>query len=158
LLPVLVILLGRGVDSSVTLARILMGALVAALVIDGLIAFIRRSHLRLDRTAPAQLHVDQPERIAWTVENRSTLPQKLELADQLPPGADAEPHTLSLTAPPRSRTKVSYELTPAQRGTTAFGDLLYRVCGPMGLCWWQTRWPAGLEIRCLPHLANAKTA
>ena len=40
----------------------------------------------------------------------------------------------------------------------AFGDLDYRIRGPLGLAWSQKRLPARLEIRCLPHLANAKAA
>src|SRR5207249_1787073 len=57
-----------------------------------------------------------------------------------------------------SRVNVDYELVPSQRGTTAFGDLIYRVRGPWGLAWRQKRLPARLEIRCLPHLANWKAA
>ena len=37
----------------------------------------------------------------------------------------------------------------------AFGDLDYRILGPLKLAWSQKRLPARLEIRCLPHLANA---
>jgi uncharacterized protein (DUF58 family) len=59
---------------------------------------------------------------------------------------------------PRARTTVHYELIPTHRGIASFGDLDYRIRGPLGLAWLQKRLPARLNIRCLPHLANAKAA
>jgi uncharacterized protein (DUF58 family) len=34
----------------------------------------------------------------------------------------------------------------------------YRIRGPLGLAWLQKRQPARQEIRCMPHLANARAA
>ena len=73
-------------------------------------------------------------------------------------GLAPNPPTLEVNVPPRSRTTFHYELIPSERGMTAFGDLDYRIRGPLGLAWLQKRLPARLEIRCLPHLANAKAA
>jgi uncharacterized protein (DUF58 family) len=134
-----------------------MGSLLAAFLVDGFAAR-RRPRLRLDRHAPGQLHVDQPDRIAWIVENQSGSPLALVLSDRVPDGARADPPTLELNAPPMSRTIVHYELTPSERGMAAFGDLDYRIRGPLGLAWSQQRLPARMELRCLPHLANAKAA
>ena len=118
----------------------------------------RRPRLRLYRETPGQLHVDQPDRIAWIVENQSGFPLALQLSDRVPDGARADPPMLEVNAPPRSRTTFHYELVPSERGMAAFGDLDYRIRGPLGLAWMQKRLPARLEIRCLPHLANAKAA
>ena len=155
--PFVVIIGGRGEPGAIGAAWILMGSLVTLFVVDGFLAG-KRPRLRLYREAPGQLHIDQPDRIAWIVENQSGFPLVLELSDRVPNGARADPSTLEVNIPPRSRMTFHYELIPTERGMTAFGDLDYRIRGPLGLAWLQKRLPARLEIRCLPHLANAKAA
>ena len=155
--PFVVIIGGRGEPGAIGAAWILMGSLVTLFVVDGFLAG-KRPRLRLYREAPGQLHIDQPDRIAWIVENQSGFPLVLELSDRVPNGARADPSTLEVNIPPRSRMTFQYELIPSERGMTAFGDLDYRIRGPLGLAWLQKRLPAHLQIRCLPHLANAKAA
>jgi len=128
---------------------------VAAFLVDGLAAS-GRGGLRLHRQTPGQLHVDQPDRILWVVENQTEFSLALKLADRPPDEAIALPATLEFDAAPRSRTTVQYEVVPSRRGMAVFGDLDYRVRGPLGLAWSQKRLGARLELRCLPHLANAK--
>jgi uncharacterized protein (DUF58 family) len=152
-----VILGGQGTPRAILAAWIWTGALLAAFLIDGIVARAR-SNYRLERRSPGQLHIDQPVRISWIVENRGELPLLLQLSDRVPDESDAEPSTLDVNVPPRSRTSFTYELIPSRRGMVAFGDLDYRIRGPLGLAWVQKRYPARLEIRCLPHLANAKAA
>jgi uncharacterized protein (DUF58 family) len=155
--PLVVILLGQGTPAAVGLAWGLLGLALASFVLDGWLAS-RRPRLHLERQCPVQLHVEQPHRITWVVENHSPFPVAIELYDQPPPEARVEPAMLSLTAAPRSRSALHYELVPLERGPTAFGDLVYRICGPLGLAWRQKRWPAAGAVRCLPHLANWKAA
>jgi uncharacterized protein (DUF58 family) len=157
LLPTAVILLGRGAPAAVTLAWELAGLILVAFLLDGWRAG-RRRRVRLERQAPAQLHVEQPCSVTWVVENLGPSPLSLQLADGTPAESEARPPTLALTVPPRARTTASYELVPLQRGPLAFGDLTYRVRGPMGLAWRQLRLAAHQEVRCLPYLANWKTA
>ena len=111
--PPVVILGGRGAPGAIVAAWFLMGLLLAAFVVDGLVAG-RRPRLRLYREAPGQLHVDQPVRIAWIVENQSGSPLALELSDRVPDGARALPTHTGVIAPPRSRTTFHYELIPAR--------------------------------------------
>jgi uncharacterized protein (DUF58 family) len=155
--PPVVILGGRGAPGAIVAAWVLMGLLLAVFVVDGVMA-ARRPQLRLYRATPGQLHVDQSDRICWIVENQGGFPLALRLADRVPAGARAEPHTLELNAPPRSRTALQYDLIPSERGKAAFGDLDFRIRGPLGLAWLQKRLPAHQDILCLPHLANAKAA
>jgi uncharacterized protein (DUF58 family) len=156
-IPLAVILGGQGAPAAIRAAEILMGALVAAFVADGYAA-LRRPGLRLYRQVPGQLYIDQPARIAWIVENHGTTALALQLADRVPDGSSALPPRLEPSAPRQSRTTVQYDLIPGRRGASAFGDLDFRLRGPFGLAWAQKRLPARQEIRCLPHLANAKAA
>jgi uncharacterized protein (DUF58 family) len=155
--PPVLIVLGRGEPGAVVAACVLMGFVVVAFVVDGALA-ATRPRLRLYRDAPVQLHVDQSNRVGWIVENQCGFPLVLILSDQVPNAARALSAVLEVSVAPRSRTTFHYELTPSDRGLTAFGDLDYRIRGPLGLAWVQKRLPARQEIRCLPHLANAKAA
>ena len=155
--PLVVVLNGRGTPGAIETAWILMGVIFAAFVADGFIASTQ-VRLRLDREAPAQLYVEQANRIGWVVENPNAFPLELVLSDRVPQGATADPHVLELKARPRSRTTLEYELVPTARGLVAFGDLDFRVRGRLGLAWSQKKLPARLELPCLPHLANAKAA
>ena len=156
-IPLVVIINGRGAQGAITLAWVLMGLIIALFLADGFTAGMG-TRLLLERDAPGQLYVDQTNRVAWIVENQGARPLVLELSDRAPGGARAEPPTLAVNAPPRSRTSFEYELVPFERGMVAFGDLDYRIRGRLGLAWSQKRLPARLEIPCLPHLANAKAA
>jgi uncharacterized protein (DUF58 family) len=155
--PLIVILNGRGAHGALVGAWVLMGLILAVFVADGFIAG-RQTVLRFHREAPGQLYVDQPNRVDWIVENQGAVSMGIQLSDRLPTGARAEPPTLELEAPNRSRTVLHYEVFPSERGMVAFGDLDYRVRGRLGLAWSQKRQPARLEIPCLPYLANAKAA
>src|SRR6516164_1062653 len=95
IVPLAVVLGGRGEPGAIVAAWILMGSLLAAFVVDGFLA-ARRTRLRLERQAPGQLHVDQPHRIAWIVENPGELPLALQLSDRVPEGARADPPTLEV--------------------------------------------------------------
>src|SRR4051794_3071563 len=108
--PLVVVLAGRGAAAAVSAAWILLGLLLAALVLDGLLA--RRPAIRLHRAAPEQLHVDQAVRVPWIVENRDESTLRLILADRAPEGARAPPPVLEVVVPRRSRTPYTYELVP----------------------------------------------
>src|ERR1700677_5075703 len=97
--PFVVIIGGRGEPGALVVAWVLMGLVVALFVVDGFLAG-KRPRLRLYREAPGQLHIDQPDRIAWIVENQSGFPLVLELSDRVPNGARADPSTLEVNIPP----------------------------------------------------------
>jgi uncharacterized protein (DUF58 family) len=155
--PLIVILNGRGASGAIVGAWAVMAVIIAAFLADGILAG-RLTRVHFHREVPGQLYVERPNRIGWVVENQSAFPVALQLSDQAPSGAHAEPSTLLINAPPRSRTTLHYELVPSVRGMVAFGDLDYRILGRLGLAWSQKRLAARLAIPCLPHLANAKAA
>jgi len=156
-LALLALLAGRGADWSAWLAWALCGATLAAFVADGMLAGTRPM-LTFERQAPAQIHVDRPHRVGWIVENRSPFAVTIRLRDLLPETALATPAEMTASAAARSRLELAYELTAAERGEFAFGDLIYRVRGPLGLAWRQKRIAAAQAVRSLPALANWKAA
>lgn len=153
----LLIIVGRGEAWSTQAAWLVFGVVAGGFLLDGCLASYR-PQLTFLRNTPPQMHVDQPHSIEWIVENRSPFPVHLRLKDQWPHNARADPPEMEGTVEPGSRLALHYELVPARRGDTAFGDLVYRVLGPLGLAWSQKRWSAAAPILVLPHLANWKAA
>jgi uncharacterized protein (DUF58 family) len=157
IVPPVIVVIGGGAAGALVLGCALALAAFIAFLVDAIVAD-GRPRLRFERRAPGQLYIDQPERITWFVENRSSFPVTLQLADTLPSGATGAPAVIDLTAAARAQTSAGYDLTPSQRGPGSFGDLNIRVRGPLGLAWRQKRIAAKAAVRCLPHLANWKTA
>jgi uncharacterized protein (DUF58 family) len=153
----LIVLVGRGAAWSTEAGWIVFGLVAFAFVLDGVLASVR-PQLTLQRHTPPQLHVDEPHTIEWGIENRSPFAVRLRLRDQWPRGSHGEPRELEGTVAPRSRLVLAYQLVATRRGDGTFGNLVYRVQGPLGLAWSQKEWPAAAPIRVLPQLANWKTA
>jgi uncharacterized protein (DUF58 family) len=157
LLALGVVLLGRGANWSTHLAWTMLAVASLAFLVDGILAG-RWHRLTLQRRSPTQLYVGQSQPIAWLVENRSPFPATIQLRDHLPEHCRAEPRELATQVAALSRATLTYQLIPGQRGDAAFGDLTYRVGGPLGLAWRQKRLPATQAVRIYPYLANWKAA
>src|SRR4051812_18196762 len=102
-LPLAVVVGGRGGPGAISAAWCLMGGLLAAFLVDGTMAG-RRPRFRLSRETPGQLHVEQPDRISWLVENRGGFPLVFVLAAPAAARAPAHPPPPPGAAPPPART------------------------------------------------------
>ena len=156
--PFAVILGGRGEPGAVVAAWIVMGLLLVAFVVDGLLAGTAAAAGDSIARRPGSFTSSSPTASPGSWRTRASSRSALQLSDRVPDGARAEPPTLEVNVATAVAHDLQYELVPSERGMVAFGDLDYRIRGPLGLAWSQKRLPARLEIRCLPHLANAKAA
>lgn len=154
----LVILVGQGALWSVQIAWVILAAVLAAGIVDVVMASARIRKVELRRESPPQLYVDQPQPVHWKIENREIEEISLEFRDRLPESGTAEPDRLAVRIPGRSRVTAIYQLRLTQRGPLEFGDATCRIRGPLGLCWRQFRVPAREPVRSLPHLGNRKAA
>lgn len=156
-IPLLVALAGQGARASTSISVFLFAAVLAAFVWDGWMG-AARARLELRRDAPSQLHVDQAHRVEWIVENLASRQVTLAIWDDVPQRAKAEPRYLFAEVASQSRVRLGYQLVPQERGDFAFGDAVIRIRGPLKLAWRQKTLKAAQPVRCLPHLANWKTA
>ena len=85
----LVILAGQGAAWSVQVAWVILGAVLAAGILDVVLASSRIRKVELRREAPPQFYVDQPQPIHWRIENREIEEVSLELRDRLPESGTA---------------------------------------------------------------------
>ncbi|HET6323925.1 MAG TPA: DUF58 domain-containing protein [Planctomycetaceae bacterium] len=153
-----IILVGQGAAWSVRAAWLILGGVILAAIVDGILASLRFKRIELRREPPNQLYVDQSLPVTWRIENRNIEGISLELRDQLPQSGAAVPDRMSASIPGRSRVSTTYQLRVTQRGQLAFGNAICRLDGPMGLCSRQFRVSAQHPVRSLPNLANSKAA
>jgi len=86
-------------------------------------------------------------------EDRGRLGLRRRLARELTPGGTTGP---GLVLRPRSRTEVTYTLTPPRRGNYHFGDLWVRLESVLGLAT-LTGWvPVGEEVRVYPNIRGVR--
>ena len=73
--------------------------------------------------------------------------------DAAPPGALAEGHRQRFAlSGPELAARLSYRLSPRDRGDLEFGDLHLRLLGPLGLCTRQLAVPMAERVKVYPDL------
>lgn len=132
------------------------------LIVDGIILFLAvldfllcppPSQIRLERTLPYPLAVDQPNDIAIEIANLTGSAVSLIVKDDVPRPCRCEPVRIVTTASPGSGNRASYKITPLERGNGEFGDIHFWVRGPLGLIWRRGVSPAAATVKLYPGLA-----
>lgn len=98
--------------------------------------------LVVGKTIPVTLtfRTDRAVRVAWRDSGDRALGLAAEMSET--------------DLPARREHRVTYDLTPAERGQWQFGDLYLRRQGPLGLAWHQWREPATMTVRVYPDVAG----
>ncbi len=129
------------------------GVLIALAWFDGR-RIVPHEHLVIERETDERFLLLGESSVLLRVENRSDTPITLEIKDTLPEGWHTDhPETgFRLEIAPRTRHTLTYNVTPQERGDTAFGDLYVRVQGAFGLVAKQWTVSAPLAVRVYPNL------
>lgn len=107
--------------------------------------------LRAWREVEPVLSAGVANRVTLCVE--SDRPLRGELRDAAPAGALAEGHRQRFATTAREPlARLTYRLTPRDRGDLAFGDLHLRLWGPLGLCARQQSVKAAARVKVYPDL------
>jgi uncharacterized protein (DUF58 family) len=126
--------------------------------IDALLAR-RASHparLRVRRERPARLSLGVDNDVVLVVENDSRRRLRLLLRDLPPPSFRAEPSLLPGVIPAHGWSRLTYRLLPTERGNFAFGDMVVRCRGPLGLACVDRQLPAAEEVQVYPNLLEVR--
>lgn len=153
LVPLFLTVVSGGVAVVIQFAWALLALLVVAWLVDGILSKTQQ-RISLTRFIPSQIHVEQQHQIEWVIENRTPRAVQIELRDQLPRGAATVMPVIERHVAANSVQHVFYQMTPGVRGDLEFGNLYYRILGPLGLAWRLQTLAARQPIRCYPQLAN----
>jgi len=124
-------------------------------LIDHLLARSQKGYI-LTRHLPPTLTLGQPNLVALHIENRSSRSLRLQVRDDFPHlcGTDFEDRNIFL--PPFRHERIRYRVTPSQRGNYEFGDIHFRLIGPLGLSFYQGKKDARTKITAYPVLQDIK--
>ena len=111
--------------------------------------------LSLERVLPYPLTVDRPNEVPIDITNRTGVPVRMLIEDDIPPHCEDASLPLKTVAPPGAGTRVTYRLTPRERGNGRFGNLHFWILGRMGLVWKRGEVPAAAEVKLYPGLSPA---
>lgn len=133
-----------------------LGIIVVAGVVDSRLA-PGRARLRVRREHELVLRLGRPNTIALHIEVDGVASSRVFRAlvrDEHPSDIDADVEVQHATFGAGRPAILRYTLTPRARGERAFGRVVMRVTGPLGLAWRQTALAAGdATVRVDPDLS-----
>lgn len=110
------------------------------------------SLLQVDREAPQRFSLDEWQTIRLNVRSLSNRPVEIEAVDTTPPGWEIRGLPLTGRIVPGEPVQFEYQVRPAARGETAFGDIYLRVTAPPWLVERQFRYEASARAAVYPDL------
>ncbi len=111
--------------------------------------------LKVTRELPGKLSVGVSNRVDLHVMNRTDRPALIRIKDDVPEEFEPSQEIIELSLEQASRAKVTYRVTPKQRGKFEFGDVHVRIRGPLGLMWRERLYPAAQPASVFPDLRGA---
>jgi uncharacterized protein (DUF58 family) len=125
---------------------------------DAALAYLtfRADVLQVRREKPPRLSLGTANEVVLVLENRWVRSLCLILRDEPPLGFQADAGMQSVTVPPHGTVRLSYQLTPTERGNFQFGDINLRCRGPMGLAWIDRAIPATESVQVYPNLLEVR--
>jgi len=107
----------------------------------------------VERPLPFPFAVGRDHEIQLEIANRNGRQVSLAIRDDFPEQCRAERYPVKGVARPGSGTRLSYRLTPLERGNGEFGDAHFWVLGRLGLVWKHGETPAACKVKFYPGLA-----
>jgi uncharacterized protein (DUF58 family) len=132
---------------------LIVDLLLGALVIADFFLAVSADKIRVERPVRYPLVVDRPNTIELEIANVSGRGLSLIVLDDVPEACFAEKLPAHLTVQPGSGTKITYRLTPLDRGNGEFGDIQFWFRGPLGLVWKRGESHTTAIVKLYPGLA-----
>jgi uncharacterized protein (DUF58 family) len=124
-------------------------------LIDHALASRRKGYI-LSRHLPPTLTLGQPNPVVLHVENRTSRSLRLQVRDDFPARCGTDFQDRSIFLPPFRHERIRYRVYPSQRGSYEFGDIHFRLIGPLGLSFYQGKKEARTKITAYPVLQDIK--
>ena len=106
------------------------------------------------RTCHTKLSIGEKITIVIKLYNRSWKPLKVILRDEYPLEFDVDREEFELELQQRSETRIPYQVTPSNRGSFSFGNVIIRYRGVLELTMRQIAFPVETQIKVYPSIVN----
>lgn len=132
----------------------LVGAdmLVGVIVVVDLLTVPPPEELGVQRQLGRIASIGKPHRVTLTIANQSLWDREVSVRDDVASDLDADPDMLHTQLPPRSRTRVSYDLIPRRRGAFALYGVHVRWTSRLGLWKRHHRYPVVSRVNVYPDM------
>lgn len=130
--------------------------LLAALILDVLLLFSRPLRLAVVREVPPVLSLGDDNDIRLVIQNRSNLPLKVKLLDELPEQFQARDFSFTFHLSTGDTHVVSYTLRPLSRGEYEFGQVHLFVSSFIGLVRRKLSYPCGEKVAVYPSIIQMR--
>lgn len=134
--------------SSVLVTLLLTGSVLADIV------FIPRDVLKVKRKVPPMLRQSQAFEVELTLLNSSNTPLSLQVIDSPPTSFTGSRKVIVLRLKPGQEIRQTYILKSYHRGNFEFGEVFYRVTGPLGLIQRQEKINLSQSVQVLPDMTG----
>ncbi|HKQ77838.1 MAG TPA: DUF58 domain-containing protein, partial [Blastocatellia bacterium] len=119
------------------------------------------SQVEIVRHMPRRFMIGAENEVHITISHRLPRRFSLTIKDEYPPGLELRGERLLVATPKRHggadrRATVDYKLYAASRGDYAFGDIVARRLGPLGLIIKQDRIKAAESVKVYPNIDEAR--
>lgn len=142
----------RFVPETIIIPLALDGLLLLAALADFLIAPSPR-RITMERPLPFPLSAGYPNEIVIEVFNRTRRTVTAIVKDDVPDGCLIAPFPIRSVVPPGAGARLSYRLTPKDRGAADFGDIHFWIRGRLGLVWKRGASAAHRPVKLYPGLS-----
>jgi uncharacterized protein (DUF58 family) len=134
---------------------LLFGVLAAALALDWLVT-ARPAGLVVRREVADRLSLGGDNPVVVSLDNRGSRPLEVRIRDELPDIFATSAHFLSTSVPPGATARVRYTVVPPRRGDFAFGRVVVRYRGTLGLHWRQAGYPCEQTVKVYPNIRDLR--
>lgn len=111
------------------------------------------SQIHAERLLHYPLAVDRANEVPLEIVSNCDRPVWIHIHDDYPDSCQPRSLPLQLRLHPLIPTRVSYQLTPLERGKVRFGSVHYWVAGTMGLVWKHGQSSGFQDVKLYPGLA-----
>ncbi|WP_255233413.1 DUF58 domain-containing protein [Aliifodinibius salipaludis] len=138
------------------IAEILLLALSVCLVTDALLLFYPGPGVDATRNLPKRLSNGDPNAISINLQHYYPFEVGFTIIDELPFQFQKRDHNFNDSLAPKKQTKISYKLTPTQRGSYTFGALNIYITSPLELIERRYRFDEEQEVPVYPSFIQMR--
>jgi uncharacterized protein (DUF58 family) len=141
-----------GLAPRVWLAAFGYDALLLVLAAYDYLVTIPRRGIEIERRCERILSLGVHEPVRLTIRNLSSRFIRIHLKDSPPTAFQQEGRLMTARLGPGTRLEHTYRIRPVSRGVFAFGDMVYRLDGRLGLARAQFQIPMRAEVKVYPNV------
>jgi uncharacterized protein (DUF58 family) len=142
--------LSYGVSFLFGAAQLAMILLLAGIVLDYLVLFLKRVPVSIQRILPDRLSNGDENTIYWQITNRYPFRVQLQLIDEFPESWQIRDFRIRTRLEPNEKTELTYVIQPKERGEYLFGNIQLFLKSPLQLVIRRKTVPAAASVKVYP--------